>query len=179
MVPIPRRVRLRPGRFTGPVVLGWVINLLMLCAVYDVVRPLWVIFCRITKGHSPLTVPVPPWDTFLGVPLIKTPTQALVQIAVASVVFFGLRWVGEVLVWRGKREKDLLVKGRAMTARVVKAESEGGKHTITYQFTRDGELQEQEVRVKTPRALNDEVIVLFSFDYSHEMLYEHCRYQLA
>ena len=119
LVPIPRRVRLRSGRFTLPVFFGWVFSLLMLCALYDVVRPLWCMFCFITKGHSLNTVPAPPWGGWMGL-TTKDPISALIQIGVAGTVFFVIRGLSEVLVWKGKREKDLLVKGRAMAAKVIK-----------------------------------------------------------
>jgi len=178
LVPIPRKVRLRPGRVTGPVVLGWAFQLMQLAALYDVIRPLWCIFCFCTKGHSLKTVPVPPWDRWLGVS-IQSPFSALLQIVIAGALFFVIGALADWMVWKGKREKDLLVKGRAMQAKVIKAHSDKGKHWITYSFTRDGELHEQEVQVKSPKAVGDEVAVLFTFDYSQEMLYEHCRYQLA
>lgn len=178
LVPIPRRVRLRRGRFTAPLFVGWFLQGLMLLALYDVLRPLWVIFCLCTKGHDIYTLPVPPWDALLKLSP-QTPIQCLVQIAVAGVVFFLLSGIAEVLVWRGKREKHLLVTGRAMNAAVTKVRSQGSKHWLTYSLHRDGTTVEKESRCPTPKAVGDEVIVLFSFDYSHEMLYESCRYEIA
>ena len=113
LVPIPRPVRLKRGRFTAPVFVGWLIYGLMLCALYDVLRPLWVIFVLCTKGHRLDTLPIPPWDGVLGL-TPQTPISCLVQIAVAGAVMFALHGLGEVLVWRGQREKKLLVGGRAM-----------------------------------------------------------------
>jgi len=178
LVPIPRKVRLRRGSFSAPLILGWSIQLVMLVALYETVRPLWCMFCFCTKGHSLTTVPAPPWEQWLGI-TIKTPVAALVQIVVAGMLFFVLRGLAEVLVWKGKREKDLLVKGRILTASVVKARSDKGKHWITYSCSVDGKLHEKEVRVKAPRAVGSEVFVLFSFNLQEEMLYEHCRYEVA
>lgn len=178
LVPIPRPVRLRRGRLTAPVFVGWLIWLLMLCAFYDVVRPLWVIFCLCTSGHRLDQVPAPPWDALLGLSP-TTPVGCLIQIALAGVVMLVLRWLNDVLVWRGQKEKLLLIHGRAMNAEVVKARSEGGKHYVTYIIHRDGKAEDQESRCLTPRREGDEVIVLFSFDFSQAMLYELCRYEVA
>jgi hypothetical protein len=178
LVPIPRRVRLRRGRFSGPLLLGWLLQAVMLAALYEVVRPLWWTFCFCTKGHSLTSVPTPPWEPWLGV-ASKTPISAVQQIVVAGLLFFVVRALADFLVWKGKREKDLLVKGRAMLATVTKVRSERGKHWITYSQTRDGKQHENELQVKEPKTVGAEVIVLFSFDYVHEMLYEQCRYELA
>ncbi len=178
LVPIPRPVRLRRGRFTAPIVVGWLIWLLMLAALYDMVRPLWVMFCLCTKGHSLDTIPRPPWDGFLGLSP-STPISCLIQIALAGVVLVGLRWLGDVLVWRGQREKNLLMNGRAMNAEVVRARSQGSKHYVTYIIHRDGKAEDHESRCITARAVGDQVLVLFSFDFSQAMLYELCRYEVA
>lgn len=177
LVPIPRPVRLKKGRFTAPVFVGWLINGLMLCALYDVLRPLWVMFVLCTKGHSLDTLPIPPWDGVLGL-TPHTPISCLVQIAVAGMVMFALHAVNEVLVWRGQREKKLLVGGRAMNAEVVKSRSEGKKHFVTYIIQRDGKAEDHESPCLTPRKEGDQVLVLFAFDFSHAMLYELCRYEI-
>jgi len=177
LVPIPRRVRLRPGRFTAPPFVGWLLQGVMLCALYDVIRPLWVMFCLCTKGHSINTLPLAPWDVLLGLNP-QTPVQCLIQIALAGVVIFPLSGIAEVLVWRGQREKQLLVAGRAMNATVTKVRSEGSKHWLTYSLNRDGTTVEKEARCVTRKTVGEEVIVLFSFNYSQEMLYELCRYEL-
>ena len=178
LVPIPRPVRLKRGRFTAPIFVGWLIWGLMLCALYDVVRPLWVMFCLCTTGHSLDRVPAPPWDGLLGL-TPTTPVSCLVQIALAGVVMLALRWLADVLVWRGQREKNLLINGRAMNAEVVKARTQGNKHYVTYIIHRDGKAEDQESLCLTRRTEGDEVIVLFSFDFSQAMLYELCRYEVA
>lgn len=177
LVPIPRPVRLKKGRFTAPVFVGWIIHGLMLCALYDVLRPLWVMFVLCTKGHRLDTLPIPPWDGVLGL-TPHTPISCLVQIAVAGMVMFALHALGEVIVWRGQREKKLLVGGRAMNAEVVKSRSEGKKHFVTYIIQRDGKAEDHESPCLTPRKEGDQVLVLFAFDFSHAMLYELCRYEI-
>jgi len=171
-------VRLRRGRFTAALFVGWLLQGLMLLALYDVLRPLWVMFCLCTKGHNINTLPVPPWDALLKLSP-QTPIQCLVQIAVAGVFFFVLSGLAEVLVWRGQREKHLLVNGRAMNASVTKVRSQGSKHWLTYSLNRDGTTVEKESRCASAKTVGEEVIVLFSFDYSQEMLYERCRYELG
>lgn len=177
LVPIPRPVRLRRGRFSAPVFVGWLIYGLMLCTLYDVLRPLWVMFVLCTKGHSLDTLPPAPWDTMLGL-TPSSPIGCLVQIAVAGAVMFGWRWLGEVLVWRGQHEKKLLIGGRAMNAEVVRTRTQGKKHYVTYIIQRDGKAEDHESLCATPRNVGDQVLVLFAFDFSSAILYELCRYEI-
>ncbi|MFN8612585.1 MAG: hypothetical protein U0931_33905 [Vulcanimicrobiota bacterium] len=177
LVPIPRPVRLRKGRFTAPVFVGWLIYGLMGCALYDVLRPLWVMFVLCTKGHSLDTLPVPPWDSMLGLSP-TTPVSCLIQIAVAGAAMFFLNRLGEVIVWRGQHEKKLLIGGRAMNAEVVRTRSQGKKHYVTYIIQRDGKAEDHESPCSTPRNVGDQVLVLFAFDFSSAILYEMCRYEI-
>lgn len=178
-VPVPRRVRLRKGRFSAPVFVGYLIQVLMLGALYDVVRPLWCMYCLINKGHSMDSVPAPPWDTLMGL-TPTTPVHCLVQIVVAAVAFFVLQYLAELLVWKGNREKELLRKGRAITAEVVHNREIGGKKHLTFCFTSDGKKVEREVPCPptVSGGVGSTVIVILTFDYLHDMLYESCRWEV-